>query len=90
MQSMFIIIAFVFCLNAMAKKKLNRLSKDSRKLQSYVPSRLSKIVPKSSNLKNMKELSTHKISLRFEQKIRKPIVRTRNVNCSIEIRLQFK
>ena len=67
-----------------------RLSQKSRKLQSYVRSRLSKNVPKSSKIHDLiknnttRKESTHKTRVRFVQKMRrKPIFRTRNVNSSM-------
>ena len=70
-------------------KMLKRFYQKSRKLQSYVRSRLSKNVPKSSKVHDLiknnatRKKSTHKTRVRFVQKMRrKPIFRTRNVNCS--------
>ena len=67
-----------------------RLSQKSRKLQSYVRSRLSKNVPKSTKFHDLIKnnatwkKSTHKTRIRFVQKMRrKPIFRTRNVNSSM-------
>ena len=100
---MYIIIVLVFCVNVMAinvivnqpKKRvaakiLKRLSQKSRKLQSYVRSRLSKKVPKQSKVNDLiknnttRKKSTHNTRVRFVQKMRrKPIFRTRNVNSSM-------
>ena len=70
-----------------AVKMLKRLSQKSRKLQSYVRSRLSKKVPKQSKVNDLiknnttRKKSTHNTRVRFVQKMRrKPIFRTRNVN----------
>ena len=67
-----------------------RLSQKSRKLQSYVWSRLRKNVPKSSKvhrvIKNVatRRKSRHKTSVRLVQKMRrKPIFRTRKVNSTM-------
>ena len=66
---------------------LKRLSQKSRKLQSYVRSRLSKKVPKSSKVHDLiknnatRKKSTHKTRVRFVQKMRrKPKFGTRNIN----------
>ena len=71
-------------------RMLKHLSQKIRKLQSFVRSRLSKNEPKSSkvhdHVKNnaTRKKSTHKTRVRFVQKMRrKPIFRTRNVNCSM-------
>ena len=71
-------------------RMLKRLSQKIRKLQSYVRSRLSKNVPKSSKVHDLiknnatRKKSTHKTRVRFVQKMRrKPIFRTRNVNSSM-------
>ena len=69
---------------------LKRLSQKSKKLQSYVRSRLRKNVLKSSKvhrlIKNVatRRKSRHKTSVRLVQKIRrKPIFRTRKVNSTM-------
>ena len=69
---------------------LKRLSQKSKKLQSYVRSRLRKNVLKSSKVhrlvKNVatRRKSRHKTSVRLVQKIRrKPIFRTRKVNSTM-------
>lgn len=92
----YVIIVFVFCVNATAKKSdlepgrvpvkmLNRLSKESRKLQSYVPCRLIKNVPKSSKYIDIRKNCTHKTSLRFKQKMRKkPIFRRKKETLTVQ------
>ena len=69
---------------------LKRLSQKSKKLQSYVWSRLRKNVPKSSKIhrliKNVvtRRKSRHKTRVRLVQKIRrKPIFRTKKVNSTM-------
>ena len=72
-------------------KMLKGLSQKIRKLQSYVQSRLSKNVLKSSKIHDLiknnatRKKSTHKTShQKIQQKMRrKPIFRTRNVNSSM-------
>ena len=71
-------------------KMLKHFYQKRRKLQSYVRSRLSKNVPKSSKVHDLiknnatRKKSTHKTRVRFVQKMRrKPIFRTRNVNSTM-------
>ena len=66
---------------------LKRLSQKNKKLQGYVWSCLRKNVPKSSKIHRFikhsarRQKSTHKIAVRFVQKMRrKPIVRPRKIN----------
>ena len=70
---------------------LKRLSQKNKKLQSYVWSCLRKNVPKSSKIHRFikhttrRQKRTHKIAVRFVQKMRrKPIFRPRNINSLME------
>ena len=71
-------------------KMFQRLSQKSIKHQSYVQSRLSKTVPKSSKVHDLiknnatRKKITHETRVRFVQKMRwKPNFRTRNVSSSM-------